>query len=593
MPLRRDPTIPLPQQRNNSTTPPSQPITFQQEASAFNNFATQYVADKINFTGDWESFLTEAKPGLLNLMRNKRNNKVKLVIECKMHKQNGDVLETKTKRFITKENKIITEDTDLDALYEEMMDELNEKIGDPENEDGSGWIFDSIESISLHTVEWEPLGGSSYIPLPKEIKSKGAVINMKNQDKECFAWSILRAKNPTNTHPERIDTNLKNKKDNLNMKGIKCPVELKDINRFEKQNPDISVIVFGFDVKKKNFYPLRISKHAYKRKLNVNLLLIEEDGETHYCLIKNLSRLLSSQCSSHRCLNSFWSKKSLEKHLESCENHDAVKIEMPKAKTILKFENYYHGKKLLFTCYADMECTNSTIDSCDPNPQESFTKKVQKHNPNSFVYYIICDDDSICEPIIRGYTKTKPDDPDPMDMFIKYLQEDLIAIAKIPKAKPILTEEDEKHFNKAKECRMCNEAFKDEDNKIRDHCYYTGKYWGATHKKCCLKRQTFIPIIFHNLSGYDSHLFIKNLTTYDENENISVIPNNQEKYISFTKTITTGKYYDYKTKKYKTSTFQLRFIDSFKFMGTSLQALVNNLPDEAFKNLGRYYQGEN
>ena len=96
----------------------------------------------------------------------------------------------------------------------------------------------------------------------------------------------------------------------------------------------------------------------------------------------------------------------------------------------------------------------------------------------------------------------------------------------------------------------------------------------------------FIPVIFHNLSGYDSHLFIKNLGFTAGN--IDCIPNNEEKYISFTKNIEVGSYID---KKGETNSkcHKIRFIDSFKFMSTSLDSLVNNLPEEAFTNLKKYY----
>ena len=99
-------------------------------------------------------------------------------------------------------------------------------------------------------------------------------------------------------------------------------------------------------------------------------------------------------------------------------------------------------------------------------------------------------------------------------------------------------------------------------------------------------------MFFHNLSGYDSHLFIKKLGSPDEKENMDCIPNNEEKYISFSKNIKVGQYKDKKTGELRDKTFKIRFLDSFKFMGSSLETLVNNLPKDAFNNLERYYTGE-
>ena len=101
-------------------------------------------------------------------------------------------------------------------------------------------------------------------------------------------------------------------------------------------------------------------------------------------------------------------------------------------------------------------------------------------------------------------------------------------------------------------------------------------------------------MVFHNLSGYDSHLFVKNLGRSDWS--IDCIPNNEERYISFTKKIQVGSYTKkVKNKKGETEEkttplhHQIRFIDSFKFMATSLEKLVNNLSKDAFGNVKRYY----
>ena len=163
-------------------------------------------------------------------------------------------------------------------------------------------------------------------------------------------WCVLRALNPREKDSQRIDKELKEKENTLNMEGIEYPVSLKDLNKFEKQNPTISITVLWY--KGKSVYPLRNSDNM-DREHKIVLMLIEKDGVQHYCLVKNVSRLLSSQVSKHngkkyfclRCLNPFWCEQSLNKHVEYCGNHEAVKIEMPKKGTILKFENYYKGEK--------------------------------------------------------------------------------------------------------------------------------------------------------------------------------------------------------------------------------------------------------
>ena len=121
----------------------------------------------------------------------------------------------------------------------------------------------------------------------------------------------------------------------------------------------------------------------------------------------------------------------------------------------------------------------------------------------------------------------------------------------------------------------------------------TIEYRGPAHDSCNLKfrKPKSISVFFHNLSGYDSHLFIKKLGSPDKKENIDCIPNNEEKYISFSKTIRTGHYIN-KKGEVKDKTFKIVFKDSLKFMSSSLGALVNNLPKDAFKNLLKYFTPE-
>ena len=91
---------------------------------------------------------------------------------------------------------------------------------------------------------------------------------------------------------ERIDKKLREKSEVLNWDGLKFSVNMSDINKFENHNSSISVNVFGYE---KLIYPLRISKHNYKRESAVNPLLISVDTKQYYCWIKDISKLLSLQ----------------------------------------------------------------------------------------------------------------------------------------------------------------------------------------------------------------------------------------------------------------------------------------------------------
>ena len=217
-------------------------FTPKKEKSAFKNFTVQYIIKGEPLYGPTE-FLQIAKPYVINIMASNRNIKARLYLNCEMKRQDSD-LGTIIRKFAfhSKGQKIITVATDPHEIYNEMRDEIEEKIQEVEQAEGSGWVFLEVKNLTLYTDIWDPIKASSYIDLPDELKNKKAIINMKNKDNnKCFLWCVLRALNPSkDKHPSRIDKDLKSKEHTLNMEGIDYPVSLKDIKRFEKQNPNIS-----------------------------------------------------------------------------------------------------------------------------------------------------------------------------------------------------------------------------------------------------------------------------------------------------------------------------------------------------------------
>ena len=123
--------------------------------------------------------------------------------------------------------------------------------------------------LDLHTVRYVPLGGSSYISLPAFLAAQKVIINLKNEDDECFIWAFTRSLNPVENHPERSDTKHRETSMVFNWEGLKFPVNLSDINKSENHNSSIAVNVFGYE---KLVYPLRIRKHNYKRATTVKPL---------------------------------------------------------------------------------------------------------------------------------------------------------------------------------------------------------------------------------------------------------------------------------------------------------------------------------
>ena len=139
-----------------------------------------------------------------------------------------------------------------------------------------------------------------------------------------------------------------------------------------------------------------------------------------------------------------------------------------------------------------------------------------------------------------------------------------------------LTNRQWKSYKRVRECHICYKLFNSRGTKVRDHCHYTGCYRGPAHRNCNLRYRipSYIPVILHNLSGYDAHLFIKELGA--KSKDIGVIVKNREDYITFLVKVVVDRYTD-KNNDEKDKTIELRFIESFKFMMSCLDSLTNNL----------------
>ena len=245
-----------------------------------------------------------------------------------------------------------------------------------------------------------------------------------------------------------------------------------------------------------------------------------------------------------------------------------------------------------FKIYADFECFTIPVNSCQPNPDKSFTQSYQKHEPSGYCLHIKALDglNTNFKPIV--HTKKAPDE-DISKSFIKHVRNLTLQIYqnyyKNPKTM-IFNSEDQEDFESARYCHICEKKlFRDKITekilKVRDHCHFTGEYRGAAHNECNLncKKPLILPVIFHNLQGYDSHLFIKQLAKVSGD--LSTIPSTEEKYTSFSKRITVDHYYSKNMGKLLPKKFEIRFIDSFKFLQTSLSKLAENHQSSDFKNL--------
>ena len=260
--------------------------------------------------------------------------------------------------------------------------------------EGSGWTIQSVDNHYLNVIKYEPMKGSSYIKLPTELRNSAkGLINIKNEDNECFRWCHIRHLNPQEKNPQRIKKSDKEYIENLDYSGIEFPVTTKQYNKIEKQNK-ININVFGYEDRQP--YPIYVSKEKYEDCMN--LLLITENENKHYVLIKDFNQFMYKQ-TEHKerkhfcmhCLQCFSSERVLTDHKDNCIQVNGTQaIKMPtKDDNILKFNNFHKQQQVPFVIYADFEAITEKISGCQLNNDKSYTEAYQKHTDCGYGYKIV------------------------------------------------------------------------------------------------------------------------------------------------------------------------------------------------------------
>lgn len=522
--------------------------------------------------------------------------------------------------YIQTRNRKVDCSTKLSKFYtKNIQRKIFEQFGEM-TEQGSGWSLHEIIALVINNNKHQVFNGASHVSLPEFIERKKAVINVQNNDNQCFKWAVLAALHPEVKRPQRVSS-YKSFENELNFKNISFPVTLDQLGIFEKNNETISVNIYAVedeynhDTKKKEntIVPIRITENV--RKNHIHLLWIadinsmennENEGEapsgnislcemvndvdviSHYCYIKNLARLVGSQCNSHghkiwlcdRCLHYFYSEIKLAEHTIECGEKNKCKITLPDHNSNQRWISFKHFNRQLpvpYIIYADIESLLSTISSDTTTDEKCVPKGAyQKHIPISIGYYLHYKYD-IMKSKYKTYTGS-----DCVDWFVNELYDISMHVASEIRqvTKMILSQSEETIFQNAQICHICHTEFDIIDQKVRDHSHLTGAFRGAAHIGCNLQYQEprLLPVVFHNLN-YDSHFLIEKISSAFAGK-INIIPINNEHYISFTKEVDNSIVDCENHNQRSNKKINIRFIDSYRFLPSSLQKLASYLPKE-------------
>ena len=484
------------------------------------------------------------------------------VFSARFDKQNEDgQLLDETELFINLNINHNLTQSDLDNIN--VVSSLEHHIQQQEMKD-SGWRFDKINSMTVYFYKTIEMNGSNYIKIP--LRSN-AILNVENNDKYCFLWSILAYLHPcNNNHPNRV-SNYRPYFNELNINGFdftngfKC-IDVHKFNELNNLSNNIFELQFYQDQNqwKHKLIPIEISKNNSARVIDLAIY------KNHYVLIKKLDVFLGDHNKKficRRCLSSYTSENMLMKHKPKCENNDITTIRTSNESHIY-WKKHFHKNPSYFRIYADFEADNEKDNSIIGNK----TTNIYKQNPVLNGYHIV----SELEDVLKNDYCKSPLGYHNIDWFVDEvikLENKMAFYFKNTKKDIIMTEEDEEKYRNNNVCRFCEKEIL--TDKVRDHCHLTGKYRGPAQNICDINvtqdQSNFIPFIFHNFSNYDCHMFFKKLVDKKNDKvKFDIIPKTNEEYIS----VTYG---------------CIRFIDSYRFLSSGLDSLVKTLVDNSNKKL--------
>ena len=239
----------------------------------------------------------------------------------------------------------------LNHLLNKFIDEVKGEI-EAWSERGSGWIMEKILEAFINVSKYQPMRGGSYMPLPKKLQNKKAIINVQNRDNHCLRRALRAALFPAPPGAKVTRTSSYPTEDGLNFTGIDFPTPVSQIDRLERQNENLAINVFGWE--KGQVVVHRISEKGGEIQ-RINLMITKQGENTHYSLVKRLTALLYDQNrhneSKHfceRCLHGYKTKDLLERHKPECKGllKSPTKTEMPKqGDNKMAFKHFYKQMK--------------------------------------------------------------------------------------------------------------------------------------------------------------------------------------------------------------------------------------------------------
>ena len=353
---------------------------------------------------------------------------------------------------------------------------------------GSGYQFLEMGSATVHIAKYNPLRGAGSIEIPEIISKSRSVLNIQTKDNRCFLFAVLAELCKADNHPERPQKYFEHI-GKIKMGNVQFSVKISDIKTVERLN-NLSIWVYEWNYEDKELVAV---KHGSGQGKEINLLYLNDSHSTHYMLIINFNRLMrirSKYCNSmfycKKCLHGFKYKDQYESHSADCKQDVFQTVSVPDSGEI-KFKNYHKQQKRPFAIYCDFETLTLPLDTCTPDPKQSFTTAYQHHVPCS---YSIVTTSTIDGYIPETITYTNKDPASVSKCFIDELNRlyaDMTECYKNNSFDINMTPESERRFKSATHCHICGDELdwtSRTNYVVRDHDHKLSpdNFRGAAHR---------------------------------------------------------------------------------------------------------------
>ena len=447
---------------------------------------------------------------------------------------------------------------------------------------GSNWIVKTINHIAIRLVRYNVFkGGANQFVLPPELAHKHSLLNIEVESEECLKYAIIAS-----LHHTEVDQYHKNRSaqyqqfiQRYNFTGVTFPASVEDIMRFQINNKNIAVNALMYIEAVKD-HPAKIVPLYHpplgivKDRRLATILLVKD----HWLPITNLNRLLShghdhnAHC--YRCLKNCYYPDRLEIHLTKCFNTLGQMTTMPAAdNNYKKFDDWNKMQSPPFVMYADIEAILEKPDNTQ--------KILQTHVPCAVGSYLVPHKDLN----FPAQDVVFHQEADCVDKFCVYLEEkarELYIYGKRLCNKPQnRTQLEELIFEAASNCEYCKVSFNYEQ-KVWHHCHISGKLIAAVCQRCNTKIHqsiTCLPVFFHNLKNYDMHSLCIAGLSKRKSWHLKPIAQTKEKYMTLT-----AKFQVDKDAANNPIFYEIRFIDTFQFLTSSLDRLSSTLKHDDMKH---------